>query len=195
MQNKLNKLIVSRRTIRLFKQRKVPLAAIKQAINAGRLAPSAANLQFLEYLVITQPTLLEKVFPHTAWAGYLHPRRVPPQGFRPKTYIIILANKGKSKQLDLRDVGAAAENIILSLLSQGVGSCWIGALNKEALRKALKVPSKYKIDSLIACGYPAEEPKLEADSKKVKYWLDKKGRLHVPKRPLREIVYFDRIRS
>jgi len=191
MKNKaLYNLITSRRTIRLFKQKKVSLKIIKKAVNAGRLAPSAANLQYLEYLVVTGPRTLEKVFPHTRWAGYLHPRRIPPKAKRPTAYIFILANNKKSKNLDSRDAGAAAENIILSLLTQGVGSCWIGALDREALRKLLKIPAKYTIDSLIACGYPAESPKLETSSKNVKYWLDKKGRLHVPKRSLKDVLYF-----
>jgi len=191
MSNKiLQSLIVKRRSIRLFKQRKVSLKIIKKAINAGRLAPSAANLQFLEYLVVTKPKLCEKAFPHTRWAGYLYPKRMPPKGKRPTVYIFILANRNKSKQPDSRDAGAAAENIILSLLAQGIGTCWIGAIDREALRKLLKIPSKYTLDSLIACGYPAEKPKLETSSKNVKYWLDKKGRLHVPKRPLKDMLHF-----
>ncbi|MCF7907995.1 MAG: nitroreductase family protein [Candidatus Omnitrophica bacterium] len=184
-------LIISRRSTRLFKQKKVSLKILKQAVNAGRLAPSAANLQYLEYLVVTGSRNLEKVFPHTRWAGYLHPKRIPPQGKRPTCYIFILVNKLKSKQPDSRDVGAAVENIILSLLAEGIASCWIAALDRVALRKALKIPLKFKIDSLVACGYPAEYPKLETDAKKVKYWLDKKGRLHVPKRPLKDIIYFN----
>lgn len=191
MKNKaLYDLITSRRTIRIFKQKKVPLAVIKKAVNAARLAPSAANLQYLEYLVVTGSKSCQKVFPHTRWAGYLRPKRIPPKGKRPTAYIVILANNKKSKQPDLRDAGAAAENIILSLLTQKVGSCWIGALDRAALRKLLKIPKKYTIDSLIACGYPAESPKLETSSKVVKYWLDKKGRLHVPKRPLKDVLHF-----
>ncbi|MBU1113273.1 MAG: nitroreductase family protein [Candidatus Omnitrophica bacterium] len=190
MQNQLQKLITTRRSIRLFKQRPVSLAAIKRAVNAGRLAPSAANLQFIEYLAVNKPKPCQKIFPLTRWAGYLYPKRMPPLGKRPTAYIIILANQKKSPNPDLRDVGAAAENIILSLLAEGIGSCWIASIDKEALRKIFKIPKIYLIDSLIACGYSDEKPKLETDSKKVKYWLDKKGRLHVPKRPLKDILHF-----
>ena len=91
-------------------------------------------------------------------------------------------------------MGAAAQNILLSLLGFGVGSCWIASINRRAIRQILKIPSKYKIDSLIAAGYPAEFPKLETDSKNVKYWLDRKGRLHVPKRPLKDILHYNKIK-
>jgi len=182
-------LVAKRRTIRLFKQREIPLAIVRRAINAARLAPSAANLQFLEYLTVRKKSVREKIFPHTCWAGYLYPKRTPRAGKRPALYIVILMNKKKAKNFDLRDVGAAAENIILSLLAEGLGSCWIGAIKKSAIAKILKIPSRFEIDSLIAAGFPDEAPKSENDSKNVKYWLDKKGRLHVPKRPLKDIFH------
>jgi len=182
-------LITKRRTIRLFKQREIPLAIVKRAINAARLAPSAANLQFLEYLIVRKKPVCEKIFPHTRWAGYLYPKRIPPSGKRPTLYIVILMNKKKAKNFDLRDIGASAENIILSLLAENIGSCWIASIERKAIAKILKIPSKYEIDSLIAAGFSDEAPKLESDSKNVKYWLDKKGRLHVPKRPLRDIFH------
>lgn len=182
--------IIRRRTIRLFKQKEVPLATVKKIINAARVAPSAANFQFIEYLVIRDKDLREKVFPHTKWAGYLYPRRIPPQGKRPVFYIFILVNKEKSTKPDLRDVGAAAENILLALSCFGLGGCWIASLNRGSLRKILNIPANYNIDSLIAAGYPDESPKLETSSKTVKYWLDKKGHLHVPKRPLQDILHY-----
>ena len=187
-------IILKRRTIRLFKQKQVPKAILKKAVNAARVAPSAANFQILEYLVVTKKDLCSKILPNTRWGGYVYPHRIPGQKQQPKAYILILINKSKlqGKEADLRDVGAAAENIQLTLLDSGVGSCWIKSMDREKIRKALKVPKKYDIDSLIAIGYPAESPKLE-NIDAVKYWLDKKGRLHVPKRPLNKIMHYERV--
>ncbi|OQX87892.1 MAG: hypothetical protein B6D55_01925 [Candidatus Omnitrophica bacterium 4484_70.2] len=188
--NKFYSLIIRRRTVRLFKDKKVPLRIIKKIINAARCAPSAANRQFLEYFVIDKEELKEKISLHLRWAGYVYPKRVPPPQRRPYFYIVILINKKKSEKPDLRDVGAAAENILLSLTCFGLGGCWIGALNKKALHKILKLPSFYKIDSIIACGYPDESPVLE-EKDEVKYWLDRKNVLHVPKRPLKKIFHYN----
>jgi nitroreductase len=185
-------LILKRRTIRLFKSKRVSLKIIKKIIDAARVAPSAANLQFLEYLVVDREDLKEKIFPFTRWAGYVYPRRVPPQGRRPSFYIVILINKEKSKAPDLRDVGAAAENILLSLVCFGLGGCWIASLNRRGLRRVLDIPTKYKIDSLVACGWPAESPVVE-EKEAVRYWLDKADRLHVPKRPLKSIFHYNLI--
>jgi len=193
MTNNLYNLIIKRRTIRLFRQKEISLGVIKRIANAARLAPSAANFQFLEYLVITKPDLREKVFPHTRWGGYVYPKRVPSKERRPGAYIIILINKKKSVKPDIRDVGAACENILLAAISFGLGGCWIKSLERRSLRKILKIPSHYIIDSLIALGYPAESPKLE-ETDSVKYWLDKKNRLHVPKRPLADISHYNVIK-
>lgn len=191
--NGINKLITQRRSIRTFNQQNVSLGIIKKAIDAARVAPSAANLQFLEYLVVTDKLKRKAIFPFTRWAGYLYPKKTPALGYRPTVYVIILANKRRSKYLDLRDVGAAVQNMMLLFSSCGVGSCWIGSLDKEKIRKILKIPSRFVIDSLIAAGYSDESPKLETDSRNVKYWLDQENRLHVPKRPLKDILHYGQI--
>lgn len=191
MNKDLYKIIFKRRSIRSFKQKSVPTSVIKKVVNAARVAPSAANLQFLEYFVVNDKLLRNRIFPTLRWAGYVWPKKVPKPNKRPTAYIIILVNKEKTKNADSRDIGAAAQNILLSLLYFGLGACWIAAIDRKSIRKILKIPKKFLIDSIIAAGYPDESPQLEFDSKEVKYWLDKKGRLHVPKRPLKDIIYYN----
>ena len=55
--------IISRRTIRKFDQKKIDPEILKKIVNAGRLAPSAANLQPLEYLIVDDEDLRKKYFP------------------------------------------------------------------------------------------------------------------------------------
>lgn len=191
----LYKLITKRRSIRLFKEKEIPLNIINKIINAARLAPSAANLQFLEYLVINKKKLREAVFEHLRWAAYISPKRNPPAFNAPALYIIILINRLKANNPNLRDVGAAAENILLSLVSLGLGGCWLQNIDKEALMRILKIKPPLEIDSLIAAGFPAEYPKLETDSYNIRYWLDKHNVLHVPKRPLRDVFHYNSIKS
>jgi nitroreductase len=191
----LYKLIISRRSVRLFNQKPVSLKILKAVINAARLGPSAANLQFLEYLVISEKKAREKVFKALHWAGYVQPRRNPPPALRPMAYIIILINKERAKEPNLRDVGAAAENILLSLLSFGLGGCWLQNIDKESLYGQFKLSPRYEIDSVIAAGYPEESPKLETSSREVKYWLDKNNTLHVPKRPLADVFHHHAIKA
>jgi len=191
--NKLHKLIITRRSIRLFKQKEVSLNIIKKAVDCARLAPSAANFQFLEYLVVKRRNIREKVFGCLRFAAYITPKRNPLPNQQPNFYIILLINKERSKMPNLRDVGASAENIMLSLLSSGVGSCWLQNIDKAGLNRILNIGQGYETDSVIAAGFPAEEPKVEIDCKNIKYWLDNKNRLHVPKRPLNEVWHYNKI--
>ncbi|MCK7496660.1 MAG: nitroreductase family protein [Comamonadaceae bacterium] len=59
------------------------------------------------------------------------------------------------------DVGAAMENMILAALAEGVGACWLLSIDREKLKGVLGVPDGYRIDSVLALGYPAEEPAAE----------------------------------
>jgi nitroreductase len=94
----------------------------------------------------------------------------------------------KRKEFE-HDVGMAVENIILTALEEGVGSCCFGAVEREKLRKKFNIPKKYIIDLVIALGYPHESPVEEPFENSVKYWKDKKGLLHVPKRKLKDIIH------
>ena len=186
--------IIKRRSIRRFKQRFISLSLLKKLVNAARLAPSAANLQPLEYIMINRKGLLDKVFSCLSWAAYIHPRGIPPEDKKPVAYIVVLINTKKSALSNYfgYDVGAAVENMILSAKTFGIGSCWIGSIERDRLRKILKIPKFCLIDSVVALGYPDESPKVEVFKGSIKYWKDKKGRLHVPKRGLREIIHKDK---
>ena len=75
--------ILARRTIRKFKQEEINLNILKKLVNAARLAPSGANLQLLEYFIVINPELKEKIFPHLKWAGYIKPHGNPQEGEKP----------------------------------------------------------------------------------------------------------------
>ncbi len=184
-------LILSRRTIRKFEQTPVPTDLLEKCVNAARVAPSGGNLQPLEYIVVADPEQCQQVFPHTAWASYLDDG-TPGPGEQPVAYIFILTNT-EIRANAQQDVGIAAANIVLVALDEGVGSCMIGSLDRDALRKVLKVPEHCQISLAIALGYPAEQPVMEemtGDS--IKYYRDEQGTLHVPKRALADVVHWNR---
>jgi len=187
-------LILKRRTIRKFKPKKVPRVILKKLINAARISPSAANLQFLEYLVVDNLKLTGKIFPHTKWAGYLKGRGSPNEHEQPPAYIVLLVNKTRTKNPDLRDIGASGQSILLAALSFGLGSCWIASIDRPAIRKVLNLSSLYQIDSVIALGYPKQKSKA-IDKNSVKYWQDRSGNLVVPKRCLKSLLHFNSLRD
>jgi nitroreductase len=191
-------LIVGRRSIRRFEQRPVGAEVLDRCIEAARLAPSGSNLQPLEYLVVEDPEVCERVFPQTAWAGYLEDGE-PPPSLRPTAYVFILVNTNIRPSAD-KDVGIAAENITLAALEAGVGSCMLGSLKKEHLRDILNIPADRTIALAVALGFPAESPVAEEmragrEGSAHEYYRDEDDVLHVPKRRKRDILHKNRYGS
>jgi len=61
--NETYRIILKRRSIRKFRPHSVNRRYIRKIINAGRLAPSAANLQPLEFMVIDEAKVKDSIFP------------------------------------------------------------------------------------------------------------------------------------
>lgn len=188
--------IISRRTIRKFKPDRIDPELLREMVNAARLAPSASNLQPLEYLVIDDEILKEKIFPNIAWAGYIKPEGDPKEGEKPSAYIIILADK-KINPAPERDIGASVENINLVAEEEGIGCCWIGAFKKKQVNQIIDVPENLSAELILALGYPMEVPVSEDVEKgsSLKYYKDDSGTLHVPKRSLEDVMHLNQFRG
>jgi len=184
--------IVSRRTIRQFKPEPVPRTLLERLVNAGRLAPSASNRQPLEFVVVDDREIRDRIYPCLNWAAYIAPAGDPLPGQEPMAYLVVLVNTGIRDKMHEWDSGAAIENMLLAAWEEGVGSCWLISIDKDKVRDILGVPDSYRVDSVLALGFPAEEPVVEDLEDSVKYWKDESGRLHVPKRRLGDVIHFNK---
>lgn len=188
--------ILQRRAIRKYKQRPIPEETLRKLVNAARLAPQARNLQPLKYLVVNDPKLLDDVFACTRWAAQLSDG-TPKDGERPTAYVVLLVDKeiigSDYKGYDI-DAGAAGANLMLAAVGEGLGSCWIGSVDRERLRAVLRIPDRYIVHTMISLGYPAEKSVAEdAVDGSVRYYRDASGTLHVPKRPLDEVMFLNEL--
>ena len=184
--------IINRRSIRKFRQIPLERTDIERWINGARLAPQAANLQPVKYLVEDDPSLLSPVFDTTKWAAYLYPDHTPEPDQRPVAYIVLLIDTQiKAAGYDT-DAGACGENLILCAQGDGVGSCWLGAVNRPVLAQVLNISHRFLIHSVIALGYPDESPVSEPMSgDAIQYYEDSTGTLHVPKRSFSDLVFYN----
>ena len=183
--------IKTRRTIRKYRQQKIDGDILTDLVDCGHLAPSAGNRQPLEYFIVRKEDLLDPVFHTLSWAGYIAPKGNPREGEKPVAYIVVLMKKESENPSAKHDAGAAIENILLAAWSYGIGSCWIGAVNRKELAQVLKITEAYVIDSVIALGYPAETSVSEEAGDSTKYYKDANQVLHVPKKPLKKILHID----
>ncbi len=154
----------TRRSVRNFLDKEVPKEVIEGMIDAGRLAPTANNLQPWEFIVITDKDMKKKIANVTDYGRFIADAPV---------CVAVLC---KETKYYLEDGGAATENIMLAARAHGVGTCWVAGDKKPYVGKILdmlEVPSGYRLISLIAAGYPRVEegtPKSKRDLKEVLHW-------------------------
>jgi nitroreductase len=182
-------LVAKNRTYRRFDEsHRIDDSILEKLINLVRLSASGANKQPLKYLIFNTPGDCERIFPFTAWAGYLQDWPGPEPGERPSAYIVILGDKTISETFGV-DHGIAAQSIMLGASSQGLGGCMIASIRREGLRAAIGIPDQYEILLILALGKPVEKVVID-DIKDgdVKYWRDENKIHHVPKRTLQELI-------
>jgi nitroreductase len=183
--------IIRRRTIRKYAQSSVPAEILMKCVDAARLSPSGGNLQPLKYVIVNDQALIKEVFGTLSWARYLPDYR-PSEEEMPRAYVVILLDKSIHKDPG-HDAGIAAMSISMVAFDEGLGSCILGAVDREKLRKILNIPSGLDIVLVVALGYPSENPIADQlRNEDIKYWLDEKGTLHVPKRDTKNILKWNR---
>ncbi len=186
----LRELVEKSRSYRRFDQNfAIAAEELREFVELARLSPSAANLQPLKFIISSTPKSNAKIFPCTAWAGYIEHWPGPAEGERPSAYIIILGDKEVATGFGC-DHGIAAQIIMLGAAEKGLGGCIIGSVARGKLAKALNLDTRYEILLVLALGKPIENVQIEEVARKgnIKYWRDENGVHHVPKRALADIV-------
>ena len=181
--------IMKRRTIRKFVQEKVSDDKLVELIDCARVAAYGANMQPLKFRIITDSDERAQIFPMTKWAGYLSDG-TPKENERPTAYIAVLGDKEIKANASFEvEAGAAVTTMMLEAVEMGLSSCWLGAIERENIKNALKIPQNLDVVYLLALGYAAQESKVcEMSEGNVKYFLDDSNVINVPKRSLDEII-------
>ena len=183
--------ITTRRTIRRFKPKPIDQAVLEKIVDAGRLAPSGTNNQPVEFVLVTDPALRQGIFKQTGWGGRVTPRRTPQPGQEPTAWVVVLLNSRRGSASATADAAAAVENMLLTAVAEGIGSCWIGTVQKKEVARLLNIPEHCAITWVVAFGYPDESPQAEETDDDVAYYLDDNDVLHVPKRKLSDVMHRD----
>lgn len=183
-------LVTRNRTYRRFyEDEKIDKDTLLELIDLARLSSTGANLQQLKYIVSNTPERNQDIFEELKWAGYIKDWDGPLEGERPSAYLIMVADKEIGGNV-LWNHGIACQSILLGATEKGLGGCMFGAFNKENIKEKLQVPDRYEILLVIALGKPKEEVVLEemGGDGDVRYWRDKEGIHHVPKRKLEDLI-------
>ena len=74
-----------------------------------------------------------------------------------------LGDKKASEKWHAIDTSLAIENMILTAVAEGLGTCCIGSFNETDVKKTLKIPNNWEIIVMLTVGYAQE--KLDLSSK------------------------------
>ncbi len=129
-------------SVRSYIEKEVPDKVVMDVLEAGRLAPSARNNQPWEFVLVKDRTALRQL------SGYcISGRFVARAGF---AVIIVVDPENKWYQIDGT---RAVQNMVLEAWGRGLGSCWIGRIEKDELKKHLAVPQELDILTVLPFGY------------------------------------------
>lgn len=163
-------LLKGRRSIRRYRTDPVPDEMLEQVLEAGRWAPSASHRQPWAFIVVRDPEMLQQIAAHAAYyvVRWAHVAEAP--------LLIVLCGDCSSRvysQFLHEDIGLAGGQMMLQAWALGLGTCWIGGLDREAIARTLNVPEGWEIVGLLTVGFPAEDPRAPR------------------RKPLADIVHYD----
>lgn len=155
--------IKSRRSIRRFTEQEISDEVLRKLLEAIRWAPSWANTQCWEIIVVKDQDIKEKL------AAEVLPNNPATKGIiEAPVLIVACGKKGKAgfkkgeAQTDkgdwyMFDLGIACQNLCLAAHSLGLGTVHVGSLNHKGINKVLGLPEDVESVELIPVGYPAKE--------------------------------------
>ncbi len=186
----LRDLVLKNRSYRRFYEA-APLdrKTLVELVDLARVTASARNRQPLRYIVSSERETNERIFACLAWALDLKDWGGPAEGERPSGYIIILSDREITDNPGC-DHGIAAQTILLGAAERGLGGCMLGSIDRDALRKVLRIPERYDIILAVALGTPNETVVLEdvGPDADTLYYRDDQGVHHVPKHALADVI-------
>lgn len=156
--------IMTRRSIRDYKEEPVCREAMAEILKCGIYAPSALNMQPWAIRVVDNKEFLDGV---TAIAVAQNPNLAEQPNFRnffrnaPTVAFIACPIESYSGEFDC---GLLSENMMLAAWSKGIGSCCLGSAvpvmnspEAQPYLERLQLPADYKLQVAIAFGYPADD--------------------------------------
>lgn len=158
---------------RKYRQQSVENDKLDFVLEAGRVAPSAANYQPWLFVVVRRENI------ENIRACYTR------EWFRTAPmYIIICSDhsrswkRGDGKDSADIDAAIAADHITLAATSIGLATCWVCNFNKPKLSEVLNLPDHVEPVVILPLGYPDDTADSERHSEK--------------RKPLKDIVRFEK---
>lgn len=147
-------LIRVRRSIRGYRPEPVPADALGRILEAARLAPTAANRQPFQLIVVTEPSMRKRF------------KEVYDRDWFWTAPVILVGCVEPARAWQRFDGFSAAEvdlsivmdHVILAAVDEGLGTCWICNFDEPRAKEILGIPAEVRVIAMTPLGYPAVEP-------------------------------------
>ena len=155
--------VKNRYSCKKFSDRKVEQEKLEAILEAGRLAPTAKNLQEQRIYVVQSEEGLAKIDKET------------PCRYGAPACIVVAYDKnnvftypGEKRDSGVEGSTIVATHMILAAKDEGVDSCWVNFFNPDQLAATLGLPENEEILMIMDLGYAAEgtKPLANHDSRK-----------------------------
>ncbi len=151
----LSRFLNGRVSVRQYEDRPVPDSLVDEIIKVVRTAPSAGNLESWDVVVVTDEGQREML--SDVALSQIHVRQAP-------VVLVVVANYVRSMSryqergilYALEDATIAGTYLMLAAYASGLGSCWTGAFDDEAVRDVLSLPLHIRPVTLLTIGYTKE---------------------------------------
>ena len=150
--------------VREFKPDPVPHEVVERLLLAVRWAPSTRNKQPWRVVVVQDKPTITKI-------GALSPSG----GFIAKAPVALAITMEAGVRNEQLDAGRIVENLELMAWSLGLGTCYVGQMDRDAVKALLGIPAESDLVTVMPFGYPTDAAKKAGKKRK----------------PLSEIAYRD----
>lgn len=150
--------IRQRYSVRSYQDRAIEEDKLHAVLEAARLAPSGSNRQPWRFVVVRDAERRRRMMAACRGQAFVGQAPVAIAG------VGLMPERIMSCQVpgDPVDVAIAMEHIALAAVAQGLGTCWIGAFDQDAVRQVLEIPPTAKVIEVMTLGYPADAPRAKA---------------------------------
>ena len=143
--------VKNRFSCKKYSSRKLETAKLEAILEAGRLAPTAKNLQEQHVYVVQSEEILTKI------------DGVTPCRYGAPVVLVVAFDKnnvftypGGKRDSGVEDATIVATHMILAAADEGVDSCWINFFDPDKMAEAIDLPENEEILMLLDLGYAAE---------------------------------------
>ena len=150
--------IRKRRSIRRYAPDPIPDEKLNVILEAARLAPTACNYQPFRLIVVRDAATRRRLVSACAGQAFIAEAPVVIVGcaFEDRAY----QRQAGSYSSFAIDLSIVLDHLTLAAIDQGLGTCWIGAFDEQAVRQVVGVPQEVRVVALTPLGVPAESPRM-----------------------------------